>query len=324
MKLVRTALALTAASFAMATAPAFASDYPSRPITMVVPFPAGGAVDVVGRLVAEKMSTELKTPVIVENRPGAGGTVGSGQVARARPDGYTILLGTNATHVLGPLLYTKLTYKATEDFVPIAQVTSSPMVIVGNSKSQAVNLDSLLKELKAAGPAGTYGSNGAGTLTHLAGALLNQTQNMQLVHVPYNGGPAVATALGGGEITVSINVIPAVQGLLQSGRIKAVATTGEQRSPALPDVPTVAEQGHKELESSVWFGMWAPAKTPPAIVETLSTTLKKVLDMPDTRARLAARGDSVSYRSSAELTAYIQSESERWGSIVKAANISLD
>lgn len=326
MKDIRRALICAAAGIAvsMIVTPAQASDYPDRPITMLVPFPAGGAVDIVARLVADKMATELKTAIVVENRPGAGGTVGSSRVARAKPDGYTLLLGTNATHVLAPLIYSKLAYNATRDFVPIGQLTTSPLVIVSGAKSQASDLRSLLAELKAAGPSASYGSNGAGTLTHLAGELLKHAQGLELLHVPYKGGPAVAVALIGGDVWLSINVIPVVQGLIESGRLKAIATTGQQRTPALPEVPTVGELGHKALESSVWYGMWAPAETPSAIVDTLSATLKKVLDMPETRAELEARGDVVNYRSSEELRAFIRTEGERWGQIVKAANISLD
>lgn len=315
-------LALAAAACAL---PAGAQEaFPSRPATLVVPFPAGGVVDVVARIVGQKMSAALGQPVVVENKAGAGGTIGATHVSRAKPDGYTILLGGSATQVFGPALYKNLRYDAKKDFVPVGQISSGPLVLVAGSKAPGTDVATFTKYLKDQGVRAFYGSNGNGTFPHLAAELFKQANQLSAAHVPYGGGPAALTALISGDIAFSINHIPVVQGMVKSGRVRALATTGKQRSVAFPDLPTLDEAGMKGFEANAWWGLFVPAGTPPEVVGKLSDALGTALKDPDVRAALEAQGDEVAYSSPKDFAAFVQAESVKWTKVVKIADLRLD
>lgn len=305
--------------------PVWAQDkFPSRPVSIVVPFPAGGVVDVVARMVGQKMSATLGTPVVIENKPGAGGTIGAAYVARAKPDGYTILLGGSATQVFGPALYKSLKYDAKKDFVPIGQISSGPLVLVTGSKVPAGDVAQLTAYLKDEGVRAFYGSNGNGTFPHLAAELFKQANRLPSAHIPYGGGPAALTALITGDIAFSINHIPVVQGMVKAGRVRALATTGKARSVAFPNLPTLDEVGMKGFEANAWWGLFAPAGTSSGIVQTLNEALATALKDPSVIAGLEAQGDEVAYSTPSDFGAYVNAESVKWTKVVKLADLRLD
>lgn len=315
-------LALAASAGAL---PARAQEkYPARAVTLIVPFPPGGVVDQVARTVGQKMAGPLGVPVVVENKAGAGGTIGAAFVAKARPDGYTLLLGGAATQVFSPALYQKLQYDAKKDFAPIGQISSGPLVLVAGSKVPATDVAQLTKYLKDQGVRAFYGSNGNGTFPHLAAELFKQANQLPSAHIPYSGGPAALTALIAGDVAYSINHIPVVQGMVRSGRLRALATTGRQRSVAFPDLPTLDELGMRGFEANAWWGLFAPAATPAEVVQLLSQALATALKDPAVRTTLEAQGDEVSYSGPKEFAAFVAGQSATWTRVVKAADLRLD
>ena len=315
-------LALAAANVA---APAWAQDkYPTRPVSIVVPFPAGGVVDTVARTVGQKMAGALGVPVTVENKAGAGGTIGAAFVSKVKPDGYTLLLGGSATQVFGPALYKKLQYDAKKDFAPVGQITSGPLVLVTGSKVPATDIPQLKQYLKEQGVRAFYGSNGNGTFPHLAAELFKQANQLPSAHIPYSGGPATLTALIAGDIAYSINHIPVMQGMVKSGKLRALATTGPKRSVAFPNLPTLDEAGMKGFEANAWWGLFAPAGTPPEIVQALNEALAVALKDPAIRATLEAQGDEVSHSTPKDFAAFVSAESTKWTKVVRTANLQLD
>lgn len=306
-----------AAAFAAAQEPA----YPTRPVTVVVPFPPGGVVDIIGRLVADKLASSLNQPFVVQNKAGAGGTIGAAQVARSAPDGYTLLLGGSATHVFGPVLYSNPGYEPVKDFAPIGQVSSGPLMVVVGSRASVQTLAELIALLKQRGSKANYGSNGSGTFPHLAGELFKLDNDLRTVHVPYSGGAAALTALLSGEVEMSINHIPVVQAMVRSGKLKALATAGASRSAAFPELPTLQEAGVADFEANAWFGFFAPAGTPAPIVARLSAALEAVLKDDAVRTRLLSTGDEASFKGPAALGKYIESETARWTKVIKTSNI---
>jgi tripartite-type tricarboxylate transporter receptor subunit TctC len=316
---------LAAMAAGCCVAPAWAQEkYPSRPISLIVPFPAGGVVDVVARLVGQKMSAILGTPVIVENKPGAGGTIGATAVAKASPDGYTLLLGGSATQVFDPALYTRMQYDAAKDFTPIGQISSGPLVLVTSPKVPATTVPDLVKYLKAQGARAFYASNGNGTFPHLAAELFKQANNLSSAHIPYTGGPATVTGLIRGDVAYSINHIPVVQSLVKSGQLHALATTGKKRSVVFPELPTLEETGMKGFEANAWWGLFAPAHTSAEIVGKLTDALAAALKDDSVRTGLERQGDEVSYRPPKEFAAYVDAERAKWTKVVKTADLHLD
>lgn len=298
--------------------------FPSKPVSLVVPFPPGGVVDVIARRVSEKMSAALGAPVIVENKPGAGGTLGATYVARAKPDGYTLLVGGAATQIFGPALYKNVSYDALRSFAPIGQISSGPLVLVVNPSVPGQTMPDLLAHLRTTGSRTFYGSNGNGTFPHLAGELFKQAHGLQSTHVPYSGGAATITALVANEISFSINHIPLAQGLAKSGRIRALATTGKTRSVVFPDLPTLDEAGLKGFEANAWFGLFAPQGTPAEVVQKLTDALAAALRDESVKKGLQAQGDEVSYSTPKDFAAYVAAENAKWGNVVKAAGVKVD
>jgi len=298
--------------------------YPSRPITIIVPFPAGGAVDVVARLVGQRMAAVLGAPVVIENKAGAGGTLGAGVVARAQPDGYTLLLGGSATQVFGPALYKNLKYDARRDFAPIGQISSGPLVLVEASTISTKSVPELVVYLKAKGARAFYASNGNGTFPHLAAELFKQANHLQTAHVPYSGGPPALTALITGEVAFSINHIPVVQGMVKSGKLRALATTGKRRSAVFPDLPTLDESGMKGFEASAWWGLFAPAGTPSDIIKKLNDAMAVALKDENVRAGLVAQGDEVMFSTPKDFAAYVSAETAKWDKVIKLADLKIE
>lgn len=321
----RIGLAMAIAIFSIAsTATAAQEQFPAHPITLVVPFPAGGVVDIVARMVSERMASVMGTSIVVENKPGAGGTIGAGYVARAKPDGYTVLLGGSATQIFGPALYKKLPYDAQRSFAPIGQISSAPLVMVLGSKVPVKSMPELIAHLKKEQDKALYCSNGNGTFPHLAAELFKQSYGLSTTHIPYGGGPGCMTALMTGDIAFSINHIPIVQGLVKGGKIHALATTGLQRSVAFPDLPTMDELGIKGLEVNVWWGLFAPAGTAAPIIDKLNAALKSALADNAVKVRLAAQGDEVSYSTPQDFSRFLEAETQKWTAVVKKADLKID
>lgn len=319
------ALALAVGLLAIPAA-ATANDvsFPSKPITFVVPFPAGGVIDATARMLADKLQVQMKSSILVDNRPGAGGTIGSALVARAPADGYTYLIGDAATQVYSPAIFKNVRYDPAKSFAPIGQISAGPLVVLVGPRNPAKNVAELLAELRSGGDRIDYASNSNGSTPHLATEMFKQATGIKSVHVPFNGGPAAMTALGAGDVSYSINHIPLALSIIATGRVKPLATTGAQRSPVFPDLPTLDEAGVKGYEAYSWIGLFAPAGTPVGIQQKMSAELKAVLEDPDLKKKMAAQGDVATYRGPEELARYVASETARWVPLIRANGIVTD
>lgn len=302
---------------------ALAQDYPNRVVRLVVPFPPGGVVDISGRLLAEELGRQLGVNVIVENKVGAGGTIGAGDVARAPADGYTILLGGAATHAFAPWVYKQLRYDPVKDFVAVTQFTEGPLALCVNAASGAGTLDDFMKTMKSGGAALNYASNGNGTFPHLSVELMNQALGAKPQHVPFPGGAQATTALIAGQVQFTINHIPVVQAHVKSGRLRVLATTGGTRSPSFPDVPTLKEAG-VDVVASAWFGLFVPAGTPPAIVERIHQATVAAAKSAALREKIAAQGDEVKVEGPAKFQAFQTAELEKWRRVITSTGLKLD
>ena len=308
--------------FAAATPALSQTAYPTRPITLVVPFPAGGALDIVARELAREMSPLLGQVIVVENRAGAAGTIGSAAVAKAVPDGYTLLFGSLATHALGPALYPKIQYDALKDFSPITQVTSAPLVFASSATLPVNSVSQLIALAKSKPGVLNYASTGIGTADHLASAMFTAASGIDVVHVPYKGGGEAKTALMTGESAFTITNVQLVLPQIQAGKLRALATTGARRVAVLPDAPTLAEEGIKGVEITTWFGLFAPANTPADIVARLNRDAQVAIR--NMREKLLAQGDEPVGSTTAQFTEFVALENRKWGKVVKDANISLE
>lgn len=306
-----------------ATAPAMGqSAYPSRPVTLIVPFPAGGALDIVARVLAKEMTPLIGQAVVVENRAGAGGTVGSAAVAKSPADGYTLLFGSLATHGLAPALYPKIQYDALKDFSPITQVTSAPLVFTSSATLPVNSVGQLLALAKSKPGALNYASTGIGTADHLAGTLFAATTGIDVVHVPYKGGAEAKTALITGESAYTITNIQLALPQIQAGKLRALAVTGPRRLAVLPDTPTLAEAGIQGVEVTTWFGLFAPAKTPVDVINRLNRDAQTALK--NMREKLLAQGDEPVGSTPAQFIEFVRLEHSKWGKVVRDANIKLE
>lgn len=303
---------------------AAAQAWPSRPVTIVVPFPAGGALDNVARAIAEPMRAELGQPVVVDNRAGAGGTVGSAVVARAAPDGYTILLGSVATHAIAAGLYPKLPYDPLADFAPITQLTSSPLVLAASLQSNVGTVAELIAAAKAKPGGLNYASTGNGTALHIAGEAFRKAAGIDVVHVPYKGGGQAATALLAGEVNYILANPQLVTAFLQAGKLRGLAVTGAARLDALPTLPTLKEAGLPGVDVTTWFGLWAPKNTPPALVDRLNAAARKALALPEVQKQLATQGDAPVGSTVEDFARLVRAEHQRWVAFVQSAGIKVD
>ena len=305
------------------TAPAFAQAFPSKPITLVVPYPAGGANDMLGRLLGQKMSESLGQQVIIDNKPGAAALLGANAVAKAAPDGYTILVGGLATHAASPHLI-KADYNPLTDFEAIGLVGNAPIVATTNVEGPYKSLKEIVDAAKKDPGGVMYGSSGNGSPLHLAGELFVANAGVQMTHVPYKGGNAHTLDLIGGRLHVIFDTTTAAMGNIKGGKIKAIAIGLPKRTPDLPDVPTFAEAGFPEFQFSAWYGMFAPAKTPKDVVAKLSGALAAALKQPDVIEKLRGVGVTTASGDSAELAKLVPVEYERIGKLIKTANIKAD
>ncbi|HWA36807.1 MAG TPA: tripartite tricarboxylate transporter substrate binding protein [Burkholderiales bacterium] len=317
MKLLKAVLA--AAAFAWAFG-ASAQAYPTKVIRIVVPFPPGGSTDVIARKVGEKFQQSMGQPVIVDNKPGAGGAVGSAEVAKSAPDGYTLLVGVTGSHAVSVSLNTKLPYHPLKDFEPVSLLVSAPLTIVAHPSVPANDLRSLVALNRPL----NHGSPGNGTSMHLSAEMFNLAAGTKFVHVPYKGTAAALNDLLGGQIQLMFGDFLITLPQVKAGKIKAFAVTSSQRHPLLPDVPTVAESGYPGFEALSWQGLFAPAGTPAEVVAKINAELVKALAAPDMKEYFAQQGFFVGGNSPAQFRAFIEQEIPKWARIIKAANVSID
>jgi tripartite-type tricarboxylate transporter receptor subunit TctC len=308
---------------ALASGPVLSQAYPARPIKLVVPFPPGGAVDFMGRLLAQEMSKGLGQPVLVENRPGGGSTIGVGLVANAPPDGYSIGLGGNSALAINVAL-TKLPYDPVKDLAPVSLIQTLPMVAVAYPGAGIESVGDLIAKAKARQSAIAFGSSGNGTPPHLAGELFKTMTGTNLVHVPYKGTIPALTALIAGEIPVAFVDLPAALPYIRSGKVRGLATTGSRRPAAAADLPTMAEAGLAGYEVIGWTGVIAPAGTPPQIVQQLSAEVNRVMNLPEVREKLLAVAVEPMTATPEQFSAFIAAEIPRWARLVQASGAKLD
>ncbi len=315
------ALALSAATLMGQQA---CAAYPDKPVRLVVPFPPGGSADTVARLLGHKLSASLGQQFVIDNRPGAGGSIGSELVAKAPADGYTILLGAISSHAITPSLYAKLGYDARKDFAPISLVTTMPNVLVVHPSVKANSVKELVALAKSKPGQLTFASGGNGTTHHLCGELFDRMAGISMLHVPYKGNAPAMTDLLGGQVLVMFDNISNSLPQIRARKLRALAVTGAKRSPALPDVPTLAESGFPGYDVTSWFGLFAPASTPTNVIEKLNAEVIKALRDTSIRERLAQDGIEAGGDTPAHFKAFVDAELVRWATIVKDSGARVD
>ena len=324
--LIHTALASAAATAAGALAlPGWALDkWPSKPVSYIVPFPAGGTTDILGRLIGQKLGPVLGTTIVVDNKGGAGGSVGSEIASRAPADGYTLLGGTISSHAINVSLYPKLAYDPVKSFSPVVLIGSNPVVLVVGQNSPYKTLQDVLAAAKAKPKTLSSASAGSGTSQHLALELLGFKSGTQFIHVPYKGsGPAIQDVIGG-QVDMMFDTTVVAGPHIQSGKVRALAVTSAKRLESLPHVPTVAESGLPGFEVVSWQGIFVPAGTPKPIIEQLHTEIQKILKQPEMQDRLKALGMQPSAMTTDQVAAFQKAEVEKWAQVIKAANVKLE
>ena len=304
-------------------APSMAQDYPNKPIKLIVPYPPGGATDVIGRIVALKMSEALGQQLIVDNRAGATGSIGAGAAATAAADGYTLLLGALTSHSINAALQPNLSFDLAKDFVPIGVVGQVPLVFVVNPKVPVKTLKELIAYTKA-NPGVSYASSGNGSPQHMAGELFKSMTQLDMLHVPYKGSGPAMNDLIGGQVQTMIETMPASLQHIKAGSLRALAVAMPSRSSNLPDVPTAAEAGLPDFIVTSMFGLLAPAKTPPAVVAKLTAALEKILAAPDTQMRMDAQGVIAGYLNPTDSAKRIKAEIDKWTKVAKDNKIKLE
>ncbi len=314
--------ALAAVALATLAGPVLAQDYPTRPVRMIAPFAPGGGTDITARILAEGLGKVLGQTVVVDNRPGAGSTLGTDLAAKATPDGYTLLLG-NISMAFNAALYKKLPYNTLRDFAPISLATDQPNILVAHPSQPAKTLSEFVKLAQAQPGKLTYGSAGNGSGTHLAMELLLMSQKMDLVHVPFKGTGPTLTALLGNQISVFFSTYASALPHVKSERLRAYAVTSAKRTATLPQVQTVAEQGVPGYQYSTWYGLLAPAGVPRPVLDKLSKSTIAVLNTAEVKQRYNTQGMDVVPNTPAEFSKLIRAEMDKWGKVVKAAKIPL-
>src|SRR4029453_7758025 len=311
------AAAAIAASVAFSAPVLAQKDYPNKPIKVIVPFPPGGGTDLIARVLTDKLSQTLGWKMIVDNKPGAGGTLGMDAAAKSKSDGYTLVLGQTANLSIAPSLYPSLGYDPNKSFVPITLVDSAPLVVVVGANSPYKTLGDVVAAAKASPGKLLFASPGNGTVAHLAGELFQQTANIKYTHVPYKGAAQALPDLISGRAAFFVSSLETALPQIKSKQVRALAVSSPKRSPALPDVPTFAEAGYKGADAATWFGVLAPAGTPAPIVTQLNAEITKVLQMPDVKERL---GGDVEMGSS-EFAKVIKADQDKWAKIIKDAGV---
>jgi len=305
-------------------APAWAQNYPSKPVRLIVAFPPGGSTDIIARLVGQKLGERLGQQVVIDNRGGAGGTIGTEIAARANPDGYTLTMGTTSTHVIAAGAYAKLSYDPIRDFEPITLVATTPYLLVVNPGVKANTLKEFIALAKSQPGKLNYASAGTGTTTQLAMEMLKSAAGIDVVHVPYNGNAPANTATIGGQVQALFGSMPAVLAQAKAGRLRPLAVGTPKRSPSLPDVPTVAESGYPGFDASLWLGFFAPKGTPAPILKRLNTELVAIAQSPELKEQFERNGAEALTASPAELTKLLKVEIEKYAKVIKAAGIKLE
>jgi tripartite-type tricarboxylate transporter receptor subunit TctC len=320
----RAVLALASAALLLPAPGHSQATYPSKPIHIVVPFAPGGSTDLLARRVGDKLAAAWGQPVVVDNRPGAGGTIGADFVAKAAPDGYTLLAGVTGSNAIAQALYPKLPYDVTKDFSPVSMIASAPLVLAVNPDVEAKTAAEFLALVKAKPGALSYGSAGNGTSMHLTGEMYKQAAEVSMVHVPYRGSAGMLTDLMSGQIQVTFGDVLVLLPQIEAGKIRALAVTSKARLSILPDVPTLNEAGLKGFEALSWQGIFAPAGTPPELVEKLSAEVNRAMQSPDIKEYFAARGFIVEGTTPEEFKSFIVSEVKKWTPIVKSSGVQAD
>lgn len=302
---------------------ASAQTWPSKPVTLVVPFPPGGSSDSLARAITTPLSQSLGQPVIVESKPGAGATVGADFVAKAKPDGYTLLMGA-VHHTIATSVYKKLPYNFEKSFAPITTVALVPNVLVVNSKSPATNVQSLIALAKAHPGKLSYGSNGNGTVQHLIGTQFSSSSGVELLHVPYKGSAPLTTDLLGGQVDMSFDTLTPLVQHIKAGKLRALAVTTAKRSSTLPNVPTLDEAGIKGFNQGTWFGILAPAGTPKDVVAKLNSEIVKIIQTPEFKKRMEEIGAEPVGDTPAQMAAQIKDDTAKYAKLVKDAKVSIE
>jgi tripartite-type tricarboxylate transporter receptor subunit TctC len=317
---------LIVAAFIMAQADATRAqaNYPNRPIQLVVTVPPGGAADIIARIIGAKLSDALGQPVVINNRGGAGGTTAAAQVAKADPDGYTLLLNTIATHGIGPHIYANLGYDPVKDFAPVILIAKLPLIMAVNAEVPAKTVADVIALAKAKPGQLTFSSSGSGGAPHLAGEMFKSLTGTDVQHIPYRGsGPAVIDLIAG-RITMMFDATPSLLPYIQDGKLRPIAAASPQRHRLLPDVPSFAEVGYPGMDIALWYGVAAPGGTPAPIVQRLNTELAKIVRLPDIAKNLSEQGADLQGGSVDDFVKFIHDEMARWGVVVKQANIKAD
>lgn len=302
----------------------FAQTYPTHSIRLIVPFPAGGTTDILARAVAQRLTETLGQAVVVDNRPGAGGNIGSDIVAKSAPDGYTLVMGTVGTHAINPSLYAKMPYDHVKDFVPVVLVAGVPNVLEVNPSLPVHTVADLIKLAKEKPGTINFASSGSGTSIHLSGELFKTMAGVDMTHVPYKGSAPAITDLIGGQVQVMFDNLPSSLAQIKAGKLRAIAVTSLKRAPALPDVPTISESGLPGFEASSWFGILAPAGTPPAVIARINHEVNQWLQSADAREKLLAQGAEAAGGTPDKFASHIRVESEKWAKVVKASGAKAD
>jgi tripartite-type tricarboxylate transporter receptor subunit TctC len=308
---------------ALPPATGIAQTYPAKAIRLVIPYPPGGGTDIIGRTVAQKLGDAFSQQVMVDNRGGAGGTIGTDVVAKAGADGYTLLM-VPTSHVINPSIYPSLPYDTVKDFAPIALAASATIVLVSHPSVPVKSVKELITLAKARPGELNFGSAGNGTVFHLTGELFKRQAGIDLVHVPFKGGGPAVAAIAGGEITLTFETILALFPHIKSGRVRALAVTGAKRSSVMPELPTIAESGFPSIIAENWYGFYAPAGTPKAVVDKLNTEIVKILKQPDVKTRFQGLGTEVMGSTPDELGAYVGREMAKWSKTAREAGARVD
>jgi tripartite-type tricarboxylate transporter receptor subunit TctC len=321
MKIIIRACALL---LGMAALQVMAQSYPAKPVKTIVPFPAGGTTDILGRIVAQKLSERLGQQFIIDNRGGAGGNIGADIVAKSAPDGYTLLVGTVGTNAINASLYAKMPYDTAKDFVPIGLIAAVPNVLVVHPAVPARSVKELIDLLKSKPGEINFASSGNGTSIHLSGELFKTMAGVNMNHIPYKGSAPALTDLIGGQVQLMFDNLPSSMPHIKAGRLRALAVTSLKRSAALPDVPTIAEAALPGFDASSWFALFAPAGTPKEIVAKLNSELNAILQLPDVREKFAAQGAEPTEFNPEQFAAFTHAELTKWARVVKESGAKVD
>ncbi len=314
--------ALLALGFVLAGAAS--AEFPDKPIRLVVPFPAGGGADNLARIIMPRVSQALGKPIVIDNRPGAGGNVGAEIVARSAPDGYTLLYGTNGTHSINQALYANLGFDPVRDFAPVSRMTVIAALLFVHPSLPVNSVQELIRHARSHPGQVTFASAGNGTTSHLAGELFRTMAGIEIVHVPYRGGAAAAADVMGGQVSMMIDVMPNAYPLVRGGRVRGLAVSTAQRVPSAPELPTIAESGLPGFEVSAWDGVLAPAGTPAPVVERLNLAIREALADPLVIDALRAAGAQPIPGSPADFARHIATSTERWGKVVRQSGARVD